>query len=420
MKKMRCIRLACLAMALLILAGCYTSVPPADTDPDDTASQDGDLANTPAPVRPPADVRTLPIPEENIDSISKSSFSAMCVPGDHYYCLSGQRIMYVDIATGLSSFCCVQTGCKHEDATCQAFYSGLQSFLVYKGMWYCLCKTEDEAGYTLIRTDPANNQRTVLAEWIPENEDEYYDITYMTAAYGKLYLPMTLYSSKSTKDDICSLDCLDLETGEILECAFDLKNHSICACAPDGVVLVKTFVPEYVGIEGSEQLDKDLEEYNEQHHTYLTFPIFQQMHTYNELGLLDMRSGEYTKLLDSVEDGYWPTSDPCSVYGNLYIYQCHDTIYLYDLETGVSQEVITEQNISNYFILDGKPFYITATPDEEHIVYIWYVDLEDGVPVRMYNQGSTEYMIYSAVQESDNYVSNNRSWITKEDFYTNY
>ena len=144
-----------------------------------------------------------------------------------------------------------------------------------------------------------------------------------------------------------------------------------------------------------------------------------------ELRLYELETGDFTVVADTVNDHYAASSDFCYTYGKKVLYQCGDTLYLFDLEEAKSSAVLTMEGIINYSLMDHKAFFIVEEGEESYInggpIGVYWADIDDGVPVRMTNAGNTHVAEFNALYEGDSffigYYKSAYYKIDKEDFY---
>ena len=148
---------------------------------------------------------------------------------------------------------------------------------------------------------------------------------------------------------------------------------------------------------------------------------------YKELRLYNADASVCTVIATTDRDGLISTVDPASAYGKEVVYQCNDTMYLLNVDTGEYRALVAMENIVNYWVMDHKifmitsnlPWYISSDPNME--ISIYYVDFDDGIPVRLGNGGNTQVMEFGISQEGTSFFIG--SWnggdyiISKEDFY---
>lgn len=97
---------------------------------------------------------------------------------------------------------------------------------------------------------------------------------------------------------------------------------------------------------------------------------------------------------------------------------------LYDLDKLEKRELLTAENISNYWILDNKVFYIQGDSPQGtpgRTISIYYADIETGQPVQLENGGNTEVMDFGIRWEGDSFFvglwKGGNYIIPKADFY---
>lgn len=129
----------------------------------------------------------------------------------------------------------------------------------------------------------------------------------------------------------------------------------------------------------------------------------------SKLRLYDTDMFSYTVIASTAQDDFVSTIDPYSVYGKDVVYQCGNTIYLLNADTGETTPLLTLENIVNYWVMDKKVFLITQNfdyyiaSDPELVVRICYADLDNGDIVWLDNGGNTKNMEFSISQEGNGF-----------------
>ena len=109
------------------------------------------------------------------------------------------------------------------------------------------------------------------------------------------------------------------------------------------------------------------------------------------------------RVVSDTADGFRPTADPNTTYGDLLIWQRGDTLLVTDVSTLEEREVLTMPDISIYWVMDSRAFFLTR--DDAGIVKVYHQLLTGGDPVQLYNEGQTDGMVYSIIEEGNDYFA---------------
>lgn len=138
-----------------------------------------------------------------------------------------------------------------------------------------------------------------------------------------------------------------------------------------------------------------------------------------ELRLYDFACLNYQVLCGS-EDGFISSVDPHVCYGDTLVYQNDTKFMLCDLTSGQVTELCQQENVVNYWLIDGKLFTVVTAEDG---CTQFYTNLNDGVAKELKAQRGTVSIRFSAHQETGEYFIGNLSgenglyYIKKADFY---
>lgn len=155
---------------------------------------------------------------ENI-SASFVSFSSLMPTGqkDAFWKI-GTSVQYCDPSiSDTFMYYCFNTGCLHNDLSCNCYIGNADLFLSYRGYWY-YDRINSSNAYELICHDPSSNNRKIIAEYEMRDDGSVSErITGMSASYGKLYVNINRQE-------------YDLETGKQMSTGYydviDLKDGS--------------------------------------------------------------------------------------------------------------------------------------------------------------------------------------------------
>lgn len=363
----------------IILCACGTVDTPANT---------GKPATDVVPAL--GEVETFPLPDENVGTTSILSPHAANHSGPGFY-YAGQAISYAASITDKPVVLCSQSGCTHSDTSCAAYVGDASQFAEYQGQWYAMVKDADNE-YTLLNMDPTTRERRALGHWKETGQGTTRAYLYLLShgyAYVTIrretYDPQTFTCQQQPDEKIR----IALATGESQVLAV---AGSITAASENHVFTVERT-------------------YDENQHGPL--PSYATLREYN------LTDGTYRVVSDTA-DGFQPTVDPNTTYGDLLIWQRGDTLLVTDVSTLEQREVCTMPNIVNYWVMDNRAFFITR--DDEGICKVYHQLLTGGDPVQLYNEGQTDEMVYGIIEEGNDYFAGSYHeksghLCSKQDFY---
>lgn len=400
--------LVCMAVLLASFTGCYS----AKKDGPSTASsaqtaQLGSGSGTEESV----EIRTYVLPEENVraDSIyvpspSTGGFWTWAV-------FTSKTIQAYDPVTRTTYYPCYQAGCKHNDASCSAYFGDISSLAEYRGNFYAMIYYNDDTASAFVTRPVSGGPLRILASWEPENENEECRCSLYGLSFGKAYLIVAKETYTMTEDgqQACvgqeySRWSFDLETGEMVELMTDT----------DGILPYMYGVWEDIAVfqdwyadrpDGTPVKRDGSEDYN--------FRLYSK----------NLRTGEEKTIVDVTENFIW-TADPHVSWGQYTVYQVDRSVYVYDMETQTSKKLFTHEpgwDFYNYMIQDGHVMVIGGTEDT---CRAWAIDVTDGSVIELDTLGG-DVMPFSAHYECNGYFvglpydSNNgdQYYISKKDYY---
>ena len=337
----------CMAVLLAFFTGCYS----AKKDGPSTASsaqtaQLGSGSGTEESV----EIRTYVLPEENVraDSIyvpspSTGGFWTWAV-------FTSKTIQAYDPVTRTTYYPCYQAGCKHNDASCSAYFGEISSLAEYRGNFYAMIYYNDDTASAFVTRPVSGGPLQILASWEPENENEECRCGFYGLSFGKAYLTVSkeTYAMKDgqmeTVDEEDSKCSLDLETGELVEYMADEDGYLPYMHGVWGDVAV--FQDWYADRPDGTPVKRDgSEDYN--------FRLYSK----------NLRTGEEKTIVDVTENFIW-TADPHVSWGQYTEYQVDRSVYVYDMETQTSKKLFTHEpgwDFYNYMIQDGHVMVIGGT-----------------------------------------------------------
>ena len=399
---MNCERILPLALCLILLlglcAGCVQEVPPETTPPSHGTEATTTGEGIPQGDTPP---QSYPVPKENRSPMSVMFGGVASTVSDGYFSAS-QALKFYDAKTGKTVFLCSQPGCTHTDSTCEAWIGQVNNLVEYEGVVYASVK--DGEVCAVVRKDIATGELTTLASW-EDQENIYYECSVGLCAYGQMLIFVRITEFVEDGVNYSQIDSeeqwlYNLTTGEKRKLDWEKNTDSVTILAMNQEYAVAQYY-------------RNLEERNPES------GLFTQDY---ELRLYRLADDSYTVISSEKENGYIPTADPAVSYGDIVVLQEKDTLCLYDLEKQEKRELLTAENIVNYWILDNKVFYIREeeTP-ESPAISICYADIKTGQPVRLENGGNREVMDFAITWEGDSFFvgmwNGGNYIIPKADFY---
>lgn len=153
------------AAVIAILSGCYAA-------PVNEATEQGGETSGAIVTDSKIPVTTYPVPEENIRTFGNMAASASTGGFWQWDTFFRPYIQAYDPVTRTTYVPCYQSGCRHNDPTCNACFGDLQSLVEYRGNYYALVYTDDETASALVTRPLTGGPLQTLASWEPENENE--------------------------------------------------------------------------------------------------------------------------------------------------------------------------------------------------------------------------------------------------------
>ena len=284
------------------------------------------------------------IPAENIqagyaygDPFPSATANGVYLPTD--------KVSFLDFGNGKAVVLCAQSGCTHAENTCSAWLGMSSLFGEYNGYWY-----------TASQTDSGD----ISVECISYTEQTRKDICSLLSEKGSTIVPSYMYFSHvyayilteeialSENTDVAdSLYRVDLNTGEtseLLHCNMEDRFSFLGGSA------------ERIAVLYTKYLDENYRE------------------ALYELRLYDFDCLNY-QVLCSSEKGFIPSVDPHVCYGDTLVYQKGTEFMLYDLASERVTKLCEQENVVNYWLIDGKLFTVVTTGNG---CTQFYADLQDG------------------------------------------
>jgi len=216
--------LVCMAVLLASFTGCYS----AQDGPSTLSSSQTMQSNSGSAAENSVEIRTYVLPEENVraDSIyvpspSTGGFWTWAV-------FTSKTIQAYDPVTRTTYYPCYQAGCKHNDASCSAYFGDISSLAEYRGNFYAMIYYNDDTASAFVTRPVSGGPLRILASWEPENENEECRCSLYGLSFGKAYLIVAKETYTMTEDgqQACvgqeySRWSFDLKTGEMVELMTD-------------------------------------------------------------------------------------------------------------------------------------------------------------------------------------------------------
>lgn len=316
---------------------------------------------------------------------------------------------------------CAQTGCAHNDSTCQAWIGKVWQCIEYQGKLYAIVS---EGEFRFVEKDLSTGTITIIDRW-EDFEGGYYHASLSTVADGLAIVRVTKTTTSeqngrpvSKAED--SVWRYNLETGEkkMIFSGSQLRGMGVMG-------LSSRYIAVSVHKPNPDPLTR--QEFEAQYGENANYNRYINRSGYVELRLYNIDASICSVVASTEKNGMLPYCESNNVYGKEVLYKCNDTMYLLNLDTGESRAVVTMENIVNFWVMDHKiflivsnmPWYISSDPNME--ISIYYVDFDDGIPVKLGNGGNTQVMEFGISQEGTSFFIG--SWnggdyiISKEDFY---
>ena len=403
------------AAVIAILSGCYAA-PVSETTEQGGETSGAIVTDSKIPVT------TYPVPEENIRTFGNMAASASTGGFWQWDTFFRPYIQAYDPVTRTTYVPCYQSGCRHNDPTCNACFGDLQSLVEYRGNYYALVYTDDETASALVTRPLSGGPLQILASWKPENEDEACRCVLRYVSFGKAYVTANRETYALTEDgqlttaaQESSLVSVDLQTGEVSTILENDDGYDLYGVWEDiaafRMLEMAEDAPEFEDWLAQQPEGTSWDEYDRQ---FLRFRFL----------IRNLKTGEETVLVDASEN-FVRTVDPHRSWGQYAVYQVDRSLYVYDLEKQAAKKLFTyEQNwdFYNYMILDGHVIAVCGTGD---VCRVWAISIEDGAVTEQDVLGR-DRMVYTIEYECNKYFvgllidsSGNAEeyYISKKDYY---
>ena len=401
------------AAAAVILSGCYAA--PAS----ENIGQGKESSGTPT-TGSEISTATYPIPRENVRAFAYMAASASTGGFWQWDTFFQSYIQAYDPVTRTTYIPCYQSGCRHNDLTCNACFGDVESLVEYRENYYAMVYTDDETASALVTRPLSGGPLQILASWKPENENEACRCALRCVSFGKAYVianretyALTEDGQLTTAAQESSLVSVDLQTGEISTILENCDNYDLYGVWEDIAVLrvleMAEDAPEFEDWLAQQPEGTSWDEYDRQfvRYRFLT---------------RNLQTGEESVLVDATEN-FVMTVDPHRSWGQYAVYQVDRSLYVYDLEKQAAKKLFTyEQNWDyyNYMILDGHVIAVCGT---ENSCRVRAINIADGTVTELTTL-SGRGMAFSIEYECNGYFVGlmdsdevAQYYISKEDFY---
>ena len=400
---------------IAILSGCYAA-PVSETTEQGGETSGAIVTDSKIPVT------TYPVPEENIRTFGNMAASASTGGFWQWDTFFRPYIQAYDPVTRTTYVPCYQSGCRHNDPTCNACFGDLQSLVEYRGNYCAMVFLNNETASALVTRPLTGGPLQILANWEPETENETCRCVLCYVSAGKAYVSvnrepnmLTEAGQQSTAVQKSSLVSVDLQTGAVSTILENYDGYDLYGVWGDiaafRVLEMAEDAPEFEDWLAQQPEGTSWDEYDRQ---FLGIRFL----------VRNLKTGEETSLVDASEN-YVRTIDPHKSWGQYAVYQVDRSLYVYDLEKQTEIKLFTyEQDWDeyNYQIVDGHVIAICGTED---ICRAWAVDIADGSVIELDTRGGN-VVAFGANYECNGYFAGlkrnssgdfEQCYISKEDFY---
>ena len=403
------------AAVIAILSGCYAA--PAS----ENIGQGKESSGTPT-TGSEISTATYPIPRENVRAFAYMAASASTGGFWQWDTFFRSYIQAYDPVTRTTYIPCYQSGCRHNDLTCNACFGDVESLVEYRENYYAMVYTDDETASALVTRPLSGGPLQTLASWEPENENEACRCVLRCVSFGKAYVISNRETYELTEGvqltavaQESSLVSVDLQTGEISTILENCDNYDLYGVWEDIAVLrvleMAEDAPEFEDWLAQQPEGTAWDEYDQQfvRYRFLT---------------RNLQTGEESVLVDTSEN-FVMTVDPHRSWGQYAVYQVDRSLYVYDLEEQAKRKLFTYERdwgFYNYQIMDGHVIAICGTEDT---CRAWAVDIADGSVIALDTRGGN-VVAFGANYECNGYFAGlkrnssgdfEQCYISKEDFY---
>ena len=410
----------CMAVLLASFTGCYS----VQNDPSTLSSSQTVQSNSGSAAENSVEIRTYDIPEENVQAGITGYAPSPTTGGFWMWTVFIQNyIQAYDPVTKSTYIPCYQTGCKHSDAFCSAYFGEISGLAEYRGNFYAMIYYNDDTASAFVTRPVSGGPLQILASWEPENDNEVYRCGFYGLSFGKAYLTVSKVTYTLTEDGQ-----QELVGEEYSDCSFDLKTGEMMEFMRD----VDGILPYLYGVWEDSVVYQTMEtvkgapafeDWVAQQPEGTPWDLYGRQYYNYRLYSRNLKTGDEKTIVVS-EDFVW-TADPRKSWGQYVVYQVGRSVYVYDMETQTVKELFTydqDWKDYNYMILDGHVIAICGTDDT---CRAWAIDIADESVVELDTRGGNAITI-SPECECNDYIVGllanqtdkvERCYISKEDFY---
>ena len=169
------------AAVIALLSGCYAA-------PVNEATEQGGETSGAIVTDSKIPVTTYPVPGENVRAFAYMAASASTGGFWQWDTFFRPYIQAYDPVTRTTYVPCYQSGCRHNDLTCNACFGDVESLVEYRENYYAMVYTDDETASALVTRPLTGGPLQTLASWEPENENESCRCVLRCVSFGKAYV----------------------------------------------------------------------------------------------------------------------------------------------------------------------------------------------------------------------------------------
>ena len=317
--------------------------------------------------------------------------------GKGFYTPQTRFLNYYDPEVGVQVPLCSQSGCYHNNESCEAYLAErVTGFVDYNGTWYVL-SMENSTSAALWKVEPKARQRTKVYELTSQEQGESYYFSSGFISHGYAYLERyhDIMGTDGTVTTDISTIRVHLDTGEV-ETLFENQYVNLLGAGEDRVLVI---VPTSVNVPISE------DEYLAEHPGKDYFDYLEEFYSNKNPADEVSELREYTADLSSYQvlaSGYIRGNMDAGManWGDLTLYAVDNNLYLYDLATGESRQVEFPGTLTNFHFLDGRIILLARDPD----LKVYYADLEGGPAQLLKDEGARRSVTFSPHGESGDYI----------------
>lgn len=362
------------------------------------------------------------LPLENRKSVAGGGICPSSTSDGYYVCTN--VVHYVDAQSGKTHTMCSQPGCSHNDSTCQAWIGQVSSYTEYHGQIYAIVKDVGH-GSRFVRKDLAGGQITTIDKWEDTEDTAFLPHLGPISDQRAIISLETVVSQEENgaiiPDEIWTEWLYSLETGEKKMLFRDEpgESYEILGMTSESMAVIYT---------RQDQQLLDPESFAAQYGEDASYGRYLFGTMARELRLYRGDGSDYTVIAPMGDGGFVDGTNPNSVYGDMLVYQCGETLWLLNMRDGSTRELATAENQINYWMVDGKVFRITQNqeyarvgPDVE--IQVDCIDPDTGEVTTLNNGGNRQIMEFTIYEEGGSFfvgfwTSGDGIYVLqKEDFY---